>query len=60
MRFTAFYLYMYIFGVTYAGNIYVILIVQETVLIRLKKNPGFFIISSLILSSHHLYERTGN
>ena len=27
---------------------------------QIEKNPGLLIISSLILSSLHLYERTGN
>ena len=40
----------HIYGVNYAGN----------GINPIKKNPGFLIISSLILSSRLLYERTGN
>ena len=44
------YLYRNIYGVKYSRNS-----TNQT-----EKNPGLLIISSLILSNLHLYEKTGN
>ena len=48
--------------------VYIVLFIQETYGVnysrnntnQIEKNPGLLIISSLILSNPHLYERTGN
>ena len=48
--------------------VYMVLFIQETYGVnysrnntnQIEKNPGLLIISSLILSNPHLYERTGN
>ena len=60
MRFVVFYMYMYIYimlfihetydGVNYVGNNFILI----------EKNPELAIISSLILSNSHLYEKRGN
>ena len=57
MKFAVFYIFMYIwlyiqetYGVNYSRN--------NTN--QIEKNPGLLIISSVILSNPHLYERTGD
>ena len=48
-----------IYGVIYTGNIYGVNYTRNNIN-QIEKNPGLSIISSLILSNPHLYEKTGN
>ena len=48
-----------IYGVIYTGNIYGVNYSRNNTN-QIEKNPGLLIISSIILSNPHLYERTGN
>ena len=52
-------IYIYIYGVIYTENIYVVNYAQNNIN-PIEENPGLLIISSLILSNPHLYERTEN
>ena len=56
MKFAVFYMYKYMYGVIYTGNIYMVI----SNINQIEKNPGLVIISSLILSNPHLHDRTGN
>ena len=58
MKFVVFYISMYIYSVIYTGMIYGVNYAQSNIN-QIEKNPGLLIISSLILSNPHLYEKTG-
>ena len=49
---------MYIYRVIHTGMIYGVNYAQSNIN-QIEKNPGLLIISSLILSNPHLYEKTG-
>ena len=59
MKFVVFYISMYIYSVIYTGMIYGVNYAQSNIN-QIEKNLGLLIISSLILSNPHLYEKTGN
>ena len=59
MKFVVFYISMYIYRVIYTGMIYGVNYAQSNIN-QIEKNLGLLIISSLILSNPHLYEKTGN
>ena len=58
MKFVVFYISLYIYSVIYTGMIYGVNYAQSNIN-QIEKNPGLLIISSLILSNPHLYEKTG-
>ena len=58
MKFVVFYISMYIYSVIYTGMIYGVNYARSNIN-QIEKNPGLLIISSLILSNPHLYEKTG-
>ena len=58
MKFVVFYISMYIYRVIYTGMIYGVNYAQSNIN-QIEKKPGLLIISSLILSNPHLYEKTG-
>ena len=47
------------YGAIYTRNIYSVNCLQNNIN-QIEKNPRLLIISSLIISNPHLYERTGN
>ena len=53
------FFFVYVYGVIYTGDIYGVNYAGNNVN-QIEKNPGLFIISSLILSSPYFYKRTGN
>ena len=50
-------LYVYVY-MLFIQKTYMVLVIHETK--QIEKSPGLLIISLLILSNPHLYERTGN